>query len=75
MLREVEVRALALERLHVTIGPERTRAFEATAAAASCARGQDRMEHQLHGNRRGRRRDAADTACLCPRRRCHDVGS
>jgi trehalose synthase len=36
-LREVEVKPLALERLHALIGPERTRSFEATAANARAA--------------------------------------
>jgi trehalose synthase len=36
-LQEVEVKALTLERLHALIGPERTQAFEATAAKARAA--------------------------------------
>src|SRR5678816_4329816 len=34
VLREVDVKALALERLHPLIGPERSERFETTAAAA-----------------------------------------
>ena len=63
VLREVDVSALALERLHSLIGPERSERFDETAAAAARrARRPDGAERELDRDRRRRRRAAADVA-------------
>ena len=69
-LQEVHVHALTPERLSPLIGPERTERFHKFAGAArDMLSGRVVRQRQLHADRRGRRRDAADAPRLRARSR------